>query len=558
MTSLPLDLDVHRFFYQTDARNWHQVGRFFKFRDIEQSSREHYFTYHGALQTIANSPDVDKGLKDQARRVMKDLLYDDFIYVFDSLSTRRANSEAVTGAHHVFVQGVLRSKRSRLSSPCEREGQSSKTPADLDSDPAISSSKAPAHLESDPAKPGTKDYQKALDMFAGSPFLPFFQYIFDKAKGKTTSLPPVPSCDMSKSWHVMAKYARQILETAGPEENEKEAYLALSSIISVNVPSARSYYGPNMISKIEDCISLAQFSSPTIAKILGPLITGFGGNDLDVAYLSQELDLRLAELVQYERNGGLCNVKDKLAIDVSRKTYRILGYFCTMILSGHFNERMTEAACVAIWSYVWTILFAGTNVTFNIGEKASKATKLDIHCNETLFGSTTQSGGRKIDTLFYIKEVSAGETLYIECAANEHKPPYVGKAVLDQQSNKLLRINRSILFRSESAEAIVFLDIHGLHGKIYGMRAILDYYGASKSLGIIRLPTNAAEMKDFLSGQSILLLFRLREHLLDFASELLVQRACRRGESPSGSPCMAPRTPCVFTPTRKRTLKSDD
>ncbi|KAF9948706.1 NUAK SNF1-like kinase 1, partial [Mortierella alpina] len=61
-------------------------------------------------------------------------------------------------------------------------------------------------------------------------------------------------------------------------------------------------------------------------------------------------------------------------------------------------------------------------VMLDTGELASKATKEDMHVNELLFGSTTQTGGRKTDTLIRVKETSAGLVSYVECGVNEHSP----------------------------------------------------------------------------------------------------------------------------------------
>ncbi|KAK5809814.1 hypothetical protein F5H01DRAFT_323062 [Linnemannia elongata] len=137
-----------------------------------------------------------------------------------------------------------------------------------------------------------------------------------------------------------------------------------------------------------------------------------------------------------------------------------------------------------------------------------------MNMNELLFGVVTQSGGRKTDTLVLAKEVSGGEVHYIECSVNEHKPLHVGQATLKEQSRKVVRINRSILSCTGSQKTALFIDARGFRGKIYGMRVIEDVYGVSAALGQVCLQSNKFEMTEFLSGPSLLTLFRYKSFFL--------------------------------------------
>jgi hypothetical protein len=94
------------------------------------------------------------------------------------------------------------------------------------------------------------------------------------------------------------------------------------------------------------------------------------------------------------------------------------------------------------------------------------------------------------------KEVPGGDVHYTECSVNEYKPLHAGLSIEKEQSKKLVRINTG------SKNTVIMIDVHGLCGRIYGMRAIEDVYGVSASLGKICLPSNETEMKDFLSGSS--------------------------------------------------------
>ncbi|KAF9212617.1 hypothetical protein BGZ59_006519 [Podila verticillata] len=73
----------------------------------------------------------------------------------------------------------------------------------------------------------------------------------------------------------------------------------------------------------------------------------------------------------------------------------------TLLNSGDFERKRSEDTCVFVWKYVRTTLIGkGSRVVFDVDELASEATKADIHKTELLFGTLTQSGGRKADTLF--------------------------------------------------------------------------------------------------------------------------------------------------------------
>ncbi|KAF9948626.1 hypothetical protein BGZ72_009487 [Mortierella alpina] len=134
-------------------------------------------------------------------------------------------------------------------------------------------------------------------------------------------------------------------------------------------------------------------------------------------------------------------------------------------------ERLTYDQFILEYSDLAAI--GGGIIVMDTGELACEATKEDMRVNELLFGSTTQTGGRKTDTLVPVKEISAGITSYID-GVNEHKPPHTAATLLDQQSSKLLRINRSILARNGSRDTLVILDVHGRSGAILGMKVVGD------------------------------------------------------------------------------------
>ncbi|KAF9420285.1 hypothetical protein BGZ94_009173 [Podila epigama] len=232
-------------------------------------------------------------------------------------------------------------------------------------------------------------------------------------------------------------------------------------------------------------------------------------------------------------------------------TLEIVRYFCTLIITEQFDQKLSETTCVSFWNHVWILLFGDTDVIFDIGELASAATKADMQSIEILFGSLSQTGGRKADTLVRVRQVTAEVTNLLECAVNEHKPMHVSPEVLSHQTSKLLRINRSILGHTASKKTIVFIDAHGMTGTVHGMKAFGDVFG-TQQLGTIALPTNKYELYDFLHGDSLRILLRYMRHICRFANALLGQKALERRLT-TPTPRSQP-SPTFHTPSKKRTF----
>ncbi|KAF9407472.1 hypothetical protein BGZ94_002677 [Podila epigama] len=221
--------------------------------------------------------------------------------------------------------------------------------------------------------------------------------------------------------------------------------------------------------------------------------------------------LHQADVMRLLRNEGM--TKAELArARIENRVYELVRYFGSMILCNQFDNKLSETNCVAFWFHAWTTMFGQDDIILvDIGELASKATMEDMVATSTLFGTVSQSGGRKTDCLVRIKDVSCGVTSFIELAVNEHKPMHDSEAVLHHQASKAMRINRSILAQLGYCETSVFLEAHGLTAKIYEMKVFDDIFGCSGPLGKISLPTNKYEMQAFLEGDSIELLFRYKD-----------------------------------------------
>jgi hypothetical protein len=75
-----------------------------------------------------------------------------------------------------------------------------------------------------------------------------------------------------------------------------------------------------------------------------------------------------------------------------------------LIITRRFDQNLSETTCVSFCNHVWIILFDNTDIFFDMGELASTATKVDMQAVEILFGTLSQTSGRKMDTLVRINK----------------------------------------------------------------------------------------------------------------------------------------------------------
>ncbi|KAG0248538.1 hypothetical protein BG011_010171 [Mortierella polycephala] len=69
--TVPRSICVHRFFHEADARRWHQVETFFKYRDTNKTAQEHQELYQRDLQTISEHTDVPAALQRRAHYLLQ-------------------------------------------------------------------------------------------------------------------------------------------------------------------------------------------------------------------------------------------------------------------------------------------------------------------------------------------------------------------------------------------------------------------------------------------------------------------------------------------------------
>ncbi|KAF9578458.1 hypothetical protein BGW38_005723, partial [Lunasporangiospora selenospora] len=277
------------------------------------------------------------------------------------------------------------------SSSCDSSKRESVCPADGESVSTCNDQRALKRRK------GNRVYDEALKLFEDSPLFDLFAFIFNKAQGvKPNPLPTVSSAIETPHIRRIAAYAHsKLCKTNITEQELKNVYIVLSCIVSPHIPDASAVFGEEILSKIKEEVVLESFEPSRIDDVLSRLRDAFVGK-LDVKYLMEEISLHFANSIRCERDG---EKTDKDLLELERMTLEIIRYFCMLIITKQFDQKLSETTCVSFWNHIWIILFGSTDITFDMGELASTATKADMQAMEILFGSLSQTGGRKTDTL---------------------------------------------------------------------------------------------------------------------------------------------------------------
>ncbi|KAG0005804.1 hypothetical protein BGZ65_010108 [Modicella reniformis] len=113
------NLDVHRFFRRTDARNWEKADAFFRFRDIDKTPAENYRIYRESLEKLSISPVVSQSLRQRAKTILDDLEYDAFVDAFSERASKTEEKQTANAVsnlfHRVATKGANRSAQSESS-----------------------------------------------------------------------------------------------------------------------------------------------------------------------------------------------------------------------------------------------------------------------------------------------------------------------------------------------------------------------------------------------------------------------------------------------------------
>ncbi|KAG9068817.1 hypothetical protein KI688_011103 [Linnemannia hyalina] len=92
--TLDNDIPAHRFFHVVDARHWHQVETFHRYRDISLSAQRHADIYMANLKHISVHDGAPEPLRKMASELVKHFKNDEFVDKFlkstDKVGERRA------------------------------------------------------------------------------------------------------------------------------------------------------------------------------------------------------------------------------------------------------------------------------------------------------------------------------------------------------------------------------------------------------------------------------------------------------------------------------------
>ncbi|KAG0221730.1 hypothetical protein BGW41_006580, partial [Actinomortierella wolfii] len=96
--------------------------------------------------------------------------------------------------------------------------------------------------------------------------------------------------------------------------------------VSATVNDAANIFGTSLIARISNEVTLKEVHLPILAQILAPLHESFTKANLDLEFLQQEIELRLAEIALRERHEGWRTRDENMDRMVSRQVYNIIHF----------------------------------------------------------------------------------------------------------------------------------------------------------------------------------------------------------------------------------------
>ncbi|KAF9912742.1 hypothetical protein BX616_010260 [Lobosporangium transversale] len=347
----------------------------------------------------------------------------------------------------------------------------------------------------------------------------YFNFIINKKNGLKPNKLPRPA---DIAWHYMSAFAHKELSNKHISEQQLEAiYLALFFIVSPCIALTYANGSYLILPQIENEVKLDRLDSNIINRVLSRLCSRFSKKYLDVEYLLQETLLRDAAIVRHERRNS---VKDKNDFQIEKKALEIIRYL--MILNKQLTHKLNESTCVSLWNHIWDILFDGTDIYFDTKDLASTSTKAEMLAHEIALGpipSQVLNNERKTIMLLRGRDGSVSGHAYLrEYAFNEHKPFSESQSRPNSIPTQLLSLNRSVCKWALPDRTLIFIDAYGMKATVHGMKIIDGFFG-TKPLGDIMLPTTKYELKEFLEGDSLKLLFRYKEHMCSYVENSRLQ-----------------------------------
>ncbi|KAG9322894.1 hypothetical protein KVV02_002403 [Mortierella alpina] len=341
---------------------------------------------------------------------------------------------------------------------------------------------------------------------------------------KKPHIPPVPT-NMPSDHKALFKHARDCIKeylNGGSKETIliKDAMVSMSSVLNLFASGMDSYFSEvEMEAAREACLRRGFEENNAIVQVLSPLrevLQKRGMEQLQhrVISLRGEVALRAAE--------GTTKPGDCLR----QQVLMVIETLCTLIMDPPYGTaQASEADCLYQWKTVFSAL-KSKNITIHTGEQILNASKVVKKGLQLEFGDMAESG-RRCDLFF--------RSGAVELANIEIKSPTQSGSVPICQNRKNVRLNRCIQLALEELgmedATVIGGDIVGYLGYFYSMQKFGDIHVCGPiSSEVVFLPTNAAELEDFLDGRSLSVIFNFLRSLDELtvpATNLRLKRELR-------------------------------
>ncbi|KAF9103873.1 hypothetical protein BGX29_002820 [Mortierella sp. GBA35] len=252
----------------------------------------------------------------------------------------------------------------------------------------------------------------------------------------------------------------------------------------------------------------------------------------------------LGELAGQELDGVKVDPQATRTLEI----VRLLASQCELDVES--KPKPTEAMSVRIWQDVFEVLFKRTAISIVTGETGLAASKEERIQNESHHGGVeTSLTPRKADFILKASVTKMGRTTHHDLVNFEHKSISASAVKVSVQLRKSQRHNHAVLVRLEALDDVVFLDIHGLQGKLMKMVREDGVHVCGQMCEAVFLPSNAYELEIFLRGRSLQALINLRTHVLNAAKKVREDLLVPRMPTTPPSRPSQPRT--FYTPTSR-------
>ncbi|KAG0044808.1 hypothetical protein BGZ89_005913, partial [Linnemannia elongata] len=291
--------------------------------------------------------------------------------------------------------------------------------------------------------------------------------------------------------------------------HKKDVYVAASMVAHLEMEDAHRVFGPAVISELAPLVVDEQFADPDEAlKSTLKTIT-------DAARDSNGyLDAQRVQLLAAVRLGELASnaLEGKPTDDRERRVFEIVRYLAKLsepqVVA---RPKETESMTVKTWHQVFDLMFDGTYISVLTGESGLSASREEREQHEQEHGGAPPPlMPRKVDFLLVASVDKEHKLLHVELVDYEHKGPGASNDDVAVQLRKSIRHNHAILSRHPWRKELVFLDIKGYTGRVVHMVEHDGVHICATLCEDLKLPTNAAELSQFMNGRALATLERIR------------------------------------------------